>query len=220
MSHSISLSDMALFTGLNEMQINEFVSATGSKIKSFDRGSRILRAFEANDYIWVLVNGRALVVSEDKFGNETTGHALERGAVMGATSAILNSGDNFTSIEAITNIDVLLIPYERLISMGPKMAHIHGIVMKNLLESFARKLMLMMEKLDLLTQKSLRQRILLYLSQQMRYQNAEKLQIPGRVQMARILSCNRSALTREISAMEQEGLIVSGRNWMQVLKEE
>lgn len=214
------LEELPLFTGLNAEQIGKFVSVTGCLMRKFDKGSFILRAFENNDYIWIMVAGKAQIVVEDKFGNETTGHLLEKGNVMGATSAILSSESNFSSIEAITNIEVLLIPYQRLIQLGPSLGQVHGIIMKNLLEAFSQKLVLMMEKLELVSQKHLRERVLLYLSQQARRQKKEVLTIPGRVQMARILSCNRSALTREISLMEQEGLIESGKNWMRLIKAE
>ncbi|MEE1361590.1 MAG: hypothetical protein U0K23_03260 [Selenomonadaceae bacterium] len=81
------------------------------------------------------------------------------------------------------------------------------------------KLILMMEKLELVSQKSLRRRIMIYLSQQSRHQKTDVLQVPGRVQMAKVLSCNRSALTREIGLMEEEGIIETGKGWMKVIKE-
>ena len=37
--------------------------------------------------------------------------------------------------------------------------------------------------------------------------------------MAKVLSCNRSALTREIGLMEEEGIIETGKGWMKVIKE-
>ena len=40
--------------------------------------------------------------------------------------------------------------------------------------------------------------------------------MPGRLQFARELSCNRSALTREVRAMEDDGLLVTGEGWMRL----
>lgn len=213
------LVDLPLFTGLTPKQISTFVSTIGCITKKFDKGAYIMRAFESNDYIWVMLSGKSQVVVEDQFGNETSGHILEKGYVMGATSAIVKGEYNFSSIEAITEIEVLIIPYAKLIQMGPSLGQIHGIVMKNLLESFSMKLILMMEKLELVSQKSLRRRIMIYLSQQARRQKTDELKVPGRVQLARVLSCNRSALTREIAIMEDEGIIKTGKGWMRVIRE-
>ena len=43
--------------------------------------------------------------------------------------------------------------------------------------------------------------------------------MPGRVQLAKELECNRSALTREISAMRAEGMLDCGADWMQLDKD-
>ena len=43
-----------------------------------------------------------------------------------------------------------------------------------------------------------------------------RVQVPGRVQLAKELECNRSALTREISAMQSEGLLKVGEDWMEL----
>lgn len=213
------LVDLPLFSGLTAKQISIFVTAIGCITKKFDKGAYIMRAFESNDYIWVMLSGKSQIVVEDQFGNETSGHLLEKGYVMGATSAIVKGEYNFSSIEAVTEIEVLIIPYAKLIQMGPSLGQIHGIVMKNLLEAFSMKRILMMEKLELVSQKSLRRRIMIYLSQQSRHQKTDVLQVPGRVQMAKVLSCNRSALTREIGLMEEEGIIETGKGWMKVIKE-
>ena len=42
------------------------------------------------------------------------------------------------------------------------------------------------------------------------------MQVPGRVQLAKELECNRSALTREISTMQAEGLLRTGEDWMEL----
>ena len=95
----------------------------------------------------------------------------------------------------------------------------HGIVMKNLLEAFSRKNVLMMQKVELLSQQTLRERMILYLLQRERRQGSERVRVPGRVQLAKELECNRSALTREISQMQVEGLVECGEKWMRLNKE-
>ena len=139
--------------------------------------------------------------------------------MLGSTSAILPKIPYTTNIEALTDVLVLWVPYRALLTAGPKLGRTHGIVMKNLLEAFCRKNLLMMEKIELLSQKTLRERLILYLLQRERRQNREKVHVPGRVQLAKELECNRSALTREISAMRAEGMLDCGADWMQLDKD-
>ncbi|MBQ4151808.1 MAG: hypothetical protein II591_02075, partial [Schwartzia sp.] len=65
----------------------------------------------------------------------------------------------------------------------------------------------------------LRERIVLYLQQKMWRQGVDKVHIPGRIQMAKELECNRSALTRELSIMKAEGIISFEDDWMQLCVE-
>lgn len=99
---------------------------------------------------------------------------------------------------------------------GPRLGRIHGIVMRNLLVAFCRKNVLMMQKLEVLSQKTLRERLILYLLQQMSRQQADCVKVPGRVQLAKELECNRSALTREIGLMKEKGLLECGPDWMKL----
>jgi len=208
-----------LFQGLSSEEIEKFVTSTGTTIKSYRRGTRVLEAFAKNSNIGVLVSGEAQILAMDWLGNESVGHALDPGAMFGTTSAILSEDEIGTSIEVIKDAQVMWIPYRALLIAGPKLGRIHGIVMKNFLESFSWKNVLMMQKIELLSQRTLRERIILYLIQQERRQQTEQIQLPRRVQFAKELECNRSALTREISQMREDGLIEVGDGWIRLHKE-
>ena len=155
----------------------------------------------------------------DWLGNESIGHNLDPGAMFGTTSAILSEDEIGTSIQLIKDSQVMWIPYHALLIARPKLGRIHGIVMKNFLEAFSVKNVLMMQKIELLSQRTLRERIILYLIQQERRQQTEKIQVPRRVQFAKELECNRSALTREIAQMQAENLIEVEDNFMKLNKD-
>lgn len=215
------LQELPLFKDLSEDEVKRFVRQTGATIKTYPRGTRLLKMYEPNSNIGVVVEGTAQIVSEDRTGNETIGHRLEHGAIIGSTSAILNLENNLASVEALSELTVLWIPYRALITAGPKLSRIHGVVMKNMLEAFCVKNILMMEKIEMLSHRSLRKRVILYLLQNEKRNLREdgSVQVPGRVQLAKELECNRSALTREISNMKREGILNCGRHWMKLDKE-
>ena len=215
------LKGLLLFKDLSSEDTKKFLRQTGAITKNYSRGSRVLKMYEPNSNIGVVVEGAAQIISEDRMGNETLGHRLVRGAIIGSTSAILQLENNLTAVEALTDMKVLWIPYRALITAGPKLNRIHGVVMKNLLESFCHKNILMMEKIEVLSHRSLRERVILYLLQREKRQNKPDgtIQVPGRVQLSKELECNRSALTRELSNMKREGVINCGRHWMQLNKE-
>lgn len=211
--YDLDLQELPLFEGLKADEVEQFIQATEAKVKRYGKEVRILKAYEANSRIGIIVEGEALVIAEDRFGNETVGHRLERGALFGSTTAIL---PEYASPTAVSDVLVLWVPYTALIVAGPRLGRIHGIVMRNLLRAFCRKNVLMMQKLEVLSQKTLRERLILYLLQQAGRQKTDCVKVPGRVQLAKELECNRSALTREIGLMKEKGLLECGPDWMRL----
>lgn len=212
------LQKLPIFCDLSSNEIERFMTSIGALVRQYEKGCRILKAYSSNRQIGVMVAGEAQVITEDRFGNESISHTLDRGAMLGTASAILPQMVNAATIEALSDVLVLWVPYQALLTSGPKLGRIHGVVMKNLLEAFSRKNVLMMQKIELLSQKTLRERLILYLIQRERRQNTEQIRVPGRVQLARELECNRSALTREVRLMKQEGLLLCGIGWMRLEK--
>ena len=214
--YHLDLQELPLFRDVSAAEVDKFINATGAVIKRVCKGMRILEAYEENDNIGVMVEGEAQVLAEDRFGNESVSHSLERGALLGSTSAIMPQIPYDMAIEALTDVLVLWIPYKALLTAGPKLGRTHGLVMKNLLEAFCRKNVLMMQKIKILSQKTLRERLILYLLYKEQRQGKKRLHVPGRVQLAKELECNRSALTREITVMQGEGLLLVGDDWMEL----
>ena len=215
----LGLQELPFFAGLQAEEVEQFLPAVHAEIRRCRKGDRLLRAYEKNDKIGIIAEGEALVVAEDRFGNESVGHRLERGALFGCTTAVLPGYSSPTAIEAVTDMLVLQIPYLALIVAGPKLGRIHGIVMRNLLAALCRKNVLMVQKLELISQKTLRERLILYLLHKGGACEDGCVPVPGRVQLAKELECNRSALTREIGQMKEEGLLVTGSGWMRLAEE-
>ena len=213
-AYELDMQELPLFHELTSAEIERFLLSTEAQVKRYGKGTHILEAYQSNEQIGVMVEGVAQVVAEDRFGNETVGHTLHRGDMMGSSSAILPQVRCNTSVEALSNVLVLWVAYRSLLVAGPRLGRIHGIVMKNLLETFCRKNVLMMQKIEVLSKKTLRERLILYLLQQMERQQTKRVEVPGRIQLAKELECNRSALTREIGAMQAAGLLSYGADWM------
>ena len=212
------LEELPIFAGLKPEEVQSFIRHTAAVVKQYERKDRLLAAYEENDQLGIIVQGTAQILTEDWLGNENVGHRLERGALVGVNSAILSAECSGSAVEAITPMQVMWIPYRALLVSGPRLGRIHGIVMKHVLEALARKNLLMVEKMEVLSKKSLRERIIIYLLQREKRQKNEQVAVPGRVQLAKELDCNRSALTREIGLMQEEGLLETGPDWLRLIK--
>ena len=107
-SYDLDMQELPLFHELTPAEIERFLLSTEAQVKRYGKGARILEAYQPNAQIGVMVEGAAQVVAEDRFGNETGGHTLHRGDMMGSSSAILPQVRCNTSVEALSNVLVLV----------------------------------------------------------------------------------------------------------------
>jgi CRP-like cAMP-binding protein len=75
-----------------------------------------------------------------------------------------------------------------------------------------------MRKVEIISKKSLREKILTYLSIQSQAQNSRYFEIPlSRQALAAYLSADRTALARELGNMKADGLIDFDKNMFRIL---
>ena len=76
----------------------------------------------------------------------------------------------------------------------------------------------LMRKVEVVSKRTIRERLLAYLSIQAQIQESRYFEIPlGRVELAEYLCVDRSALTRELAKMKDDGLIDYDKNCFRIL---
>jgi len=107
-----------------------------------------------------------------------------------------------------------MFPYSELTTDDRLSTEFRNKLMYNMLTLLANENMRRMYKIELLCQKSLRERVLTYLRFVARKKGtSSSFTIPfNREQLAQYLNVNRSALSHELSLMQQEGLISFKKN--------
>ena len=122
------------------------------------------------------------------------------------------------SCRAARQTRMLFLPWERLFFPVPGCAAAGQRLLRNLSQASALKNRLLMEKINILSRKSLRERIWLYLRGLMQSPEDTRLISPlNKAELSRFLCVNRSALCRELSRMEGEGLLQIEKNTYTVL---
>ena len=123
------------------------------------------------------------------------------------------------SIIASEDCEVLLMDYKRIVQPCPTACRYHNQLIKNLLRAVARKSLLLNQKVEILSKRTIRERILSFLVSHS--DSEKKVTIPyNREEMARYLCIDRSALSRELCKMRDDGLILFNRNIFELLDTE
>ena len=141
-------------------------------------------------------------------------HAMERVTrdVLGGSS--LSSP---VTVMASAPCEVLLVPYEKLLLPGADPARQR--VLQNLVRTISDKYFLLSRRVDLLLLKSLRAKVCAYLLSEAEVHHSLTFTIPySRIQLADYLNCDRSALSRELSLMQRDGLLETYKSSFKLLE--
>jgi len=92
-------------------------------------------------------------------------------------------------------------------------------VLQNLVRSISDKYFLLSRRVDLLLLKSLRAKVCAYLLSEAEVHHSLTFTVPySRIQLADYLNCDRSALSRELSLMQRDGLLETYKSSFKLLE--
>ena len=124
------------------------------------------------------------------------------------------------SVIAETASTVLILNCQRIMTVCSSSCGFHSRLIRNLLAIVASKTIQLNQKLELLSHRSIRERLMHYLLGCAKKTDASQFTIPyDRQQLADYLCVERSALSAEISKLQKEGILESRRSWF-LLKNE
>ena len=177
-------------------------------------------AFEEENirHVGIVLSGAVDMVKEDLWGNKTMLVRSKRDEMFGETFAC--GSDQLSVVTFLVSEDakVLFLPFVRVMHSCTMACAFHHRLIENMVRVVADKNRDLMRKVEVVSKRTIRERLLAYLSIQAQLQNSRYFEIPmGRVELAEYLCVDRSALTRELVKMKEDGLIDYDRNWFRML---
>lgn len=121
-------------------------------------------------------------------------------------------------VTALQDAAVCLFDYQKIARQGTIPEPLRLKILGSLLALIAGENLRKMNKIEILSRKGTRERILTYLSLQCSFHQSRSFDIPfNREEMADYLCLNRSKLSFELSRMQQDGLIRYKKNHFEVI---
>jgi len=211
-------SESPLFAGIRPEEMQTMFGCIGYHISTYPKGAVIAFEQENIRHVGVVLEGKVDMIKEDLWGNRTMLVRMGKDEVFGETFAC--GEDNMAVVSFVVSQDtkVLFLPFDRVMHTCSSACVFHQRLTENMLRVIARKNRELMRKVEVISQKNLREKILAYLSIQAQQQDTKIFEIPlGRSELAEYLCADRSALTRELAKMQEEGLIDYHRNSFKIL---
>ena len=202
-----------LFSGVGDEEISTMLSCLGASLFTYKKGDYVLRQGEHLSNILVLVEGSLHIQRDDYWGNRSILGHIGIGEIFGEAYAAPDSGTLLNDVIAVEDSAVYFFDVKRVISTCSSACHFHTMVVQNLFFAISEKNRTLVQKLDYLSRRTTREKLISYLSEEAKKQNSPRITIPfNRQQLADYLSVDRSAMSSELGRMRDEGLLEFEKN--------
>ena len=202
-----------LFRDMEEAEIQSILNCLSADRRIYRKGEYIFRRGDCVSGVAMLLEGCIHIQKEDYWGNLSILSEISQGEVFGEVYACLGNEKILNNAVAVTQCTVLFMDIGRMLTMCPSACQFHARLIRNLLAVMASKNKMLTQKLEHMSQRTTRGKLLSYLSEQSLKAGLPSFDIPiNRQQLADYLSVDRSAMSNELCKMRNEGLIEFDRN--------
>lgn len=209
----------SLFSGMHPDEIRLLLHCVGGGVVHYEKNAVLWHPGQQVAACAVVLSGVLRAETVSVGGGRTVAAWHRAGALVG--DILMASPDRGSPVYVIAaeRAAVLLLPFSKVMGGCGQCCPAHARLRENLIQEIAQKYWLLRQRVGYLSIAGLRGRIAAFLLDRAGSSDTFSLGMT-REEMADFLCVNRSALSRELSRMKQEGLIDFYRDSFRILKKE
>lgn len=201
-----------LLEGLPPEVLRDDILPRGS-LRTFDKGQVLISPQQRVEQLGILLSGRVHIMHLFPDGHYSLLSVLQPPRVLGADLVCTRTKLSPYHAAAAAAGQLFSVPAELFTRPGSLREDSRLEVLDRLLTLLSQENMKKEYRLAILSQKGLRDRILVYLTMQADKHRKDSFTIPfSREEMASFLCVNRSALSHELSLLQKEGFLSFHKN--------
>ncbi len=215
------LQKMPLFRGMNDKEIQDLLKSLNAQKHSYEKNDIILYAGSKPGIIGIVLSGSVTILSDDIWGNRTILSHIEKGGLFAEAYALLEDVPMLVDVMANEGCSILLLKIKGILNSAKSQNSWDYKFLRNLLLISSKKNLNLSGRSFHTSPKTIRERVMSYLNTLALQNDSTEFDIPfDRQQLADYLNVERSALSRELSNMQQDGFIVVRRNHFEITRSE
>lgn len=216
----ITLKNSMLFKDMNDKEITEAVNSLSVTTKFYKKDELILMAGSTTNFLGMVLSGSLTIEINDVWGNRTILSYVEKGEFFAEAFAILQ--DELVSVDVNANEESEIALFDMSMLHILKQTYSEWLLklLNNLLMISVQKNMMLSQRSIHTSSKSARGRIMAFLNNTALKTKTTEFTIPfNRQQMADYLNLDRSALSKELGKMRDDGMIKFRKNYFKIIKQ-
>ena len=194
-----------LFTNISEKNQEKILKILEASTLNFKPNCQILTSVKLDNMIGIVISGYMQIIRTDYNGNRNIIEELTENDVFGTTISSLTN-----ECEIITKEDtkIVIIDFNNILNDVENNLSYYKQFIKNLLEIYSDKIHTKNERIEILTKKTIRDKLLEYFKIVSKRNNSKKIYLTMTyIELADYLAVDRSAMTRELKNLTDEGFI-------------
>lgn len=210
-----------LFDQISKESYQQLFHCLQASTRHFSSGDTIFQFGESYQSVGIIVSGSAVIIRYETNGTRTILEHLRQHELFGEILAF--PSPEFESIEIICSSDceVIFFDYLHMIRPCPKICPQHCQLIQNLLAIVSAKVLHFSQRIELLSKRSIRDKLICYFYQLTAKTGAAQATIPFTMSdLADYLCIDRSAMTRELKKLKEEHWIKLDKYTVTLLKQD
>jgi len=203
---------------MDDRDILRTLSLLSVKVVRFEKGAYILHQGTPPRIFGIVLTGQVHAITNNVSGNHALISVLNPSDLFAETFAFSSVSVLPISVVASKDCTVLLIDRSSMSMYRQSDFPAHTILLINIIRILSGKNLLLNQKINILSQRTTRDKLTAYLLTQQALAGSSRFSIPlDRQQLADYLCVDRSAMSTELSKMKKAGLIACRKNEFEIL---
>lgn len=201
-----------IFNGITEQEYEEIKTLDCTRKSQYAKDQTVFCTGDQTAALGILLSGELHIENIDLWGNRIILHNISAGEAFAETYA-LSRIPMLVNVTASRDSEILFLDLEKMLDEKNSSRPWHIKLLRNLLQLSSAKNIAWSNRMLCISSRHIRTRIMTYLSAEAVRSGSREVTIPfNRQQMADYLNVDRSALSKELGKMRDEGILEFRKN--------
>lgn len=207
-----------VFFGMSDNELKGLLECFNARVRKYEKEEMIIRQGDIISNIYLILDGAVNIEKDSYWGRRIIISRLGKNENLALS--FVGSKNVESSVDAITVDEtlVLILGYEKCTSMCQNACTRHKVLINNLFQILSKENIELIQKIENVSQKTIRDKLLTYLSNEAQKNHSNNFNIKfNRQDLADYLNVDRSAMSFELSKLQKEGLLKYNKNNFELL---
>ena len=213
------LSACPLFEKVGRENYGKMLRCFGARVISIKKDNVVFHQGQVARHVGIVLTGAVQTVQEDYLGNRSILSMAGPGQLFAEGFACAGVENMPVRIAATSDSQIMLIDCQHIMTLCHHACSFHNQMIRNMLSSVARSNLQLNQKIDILSKRTTREKVMAYLLSEANIQGSDSFTIPyDRQELADFLGVERSAMSTVIGKLRDDGFIKVHRRHFQLIR--